>query len=116
MMALEGPFLAAVIARLPDPALGGVHHWAGDGVATWFDVASLVVETLRAAGGPAARLERIGTADWPTAARRPSYSVLDCGRLAGLLDTAPADWQSGVADSVQGALEQRHLRDGVFAS
>lgn len=108
--------ILALAARLPDPALGGVHHWAGNGVATWFDVASLVVETLRAAGGPAASLERIDTADWPTAARRPSYSVLDSGRLAALLDTAPADWRAGVADSVHGALEQRHLRDGVFAS
>jgi dTDP-4-dehydrorhamnose reductase len=106
----------ALAGRLPDPALGGIYHWAGGGVATWFDVASVVIETLRAAGGPASSIERIGTTESATAARRPPYSVLDCGRLAALLDTVPAEWRTGVADSVHGALEQRHARDGVFAS
>ncbi len=37
-------------ARLPDPALGGVQHWAS-GIASWFEVAGVVVDTLRAANG-----------------------------------------------------------------
>jgi dTDP-4-dehydrorhamnose reductase len=90
--------------RLPDPALGGVHHWAGRGVATWYDVAKVAAQALRAAGGPAAALERIATADRPTAARRPAYSALDCSELAGLLGAEPDAWRSGVAASARGLL------------
>ncbi len=102
--------------RLPDPALRGVFHWAGNGVATWFDVAKVAVQALRTAGGPAANVESIGTAEWPTAARRPSYSVLDCSRLSALLGTTPADWPAGVVDSVHGALDERRAPPTAFAS
>lgn len=99
-----------------DPALRGIHHWAGNGVATWFDVAKVVVQALRTAGGPAASVQSIGTAEWPTTARRPPYSVLDCSRLSALLGTAPADWPAGVVDSVQGALDERRAPPTAFAS
>jgi dTDP-4-dehydrorhamnose reductase len=103
-------------SRLPDPALGGIHHWAGNGVATWFDVATTVTTTLHAAGGPAANVERIGTAEWPTAARRPPYSVLDCSRLVSLLGATPGEWPAGVVDSVHGAIETRRAPPAAFAS
>ena len=48
----EAPAHAILLltARLPDPALGGVQHWAS-GIASWFEVAGVVVDTLRAANG-----------------------------------------------------------------
>jgi dTDP-4-dehydrorhamnose reductase len=102
--------------RLPDPALLGIHHWAGSGVASWFDVATTALQALRTAGGPAVAAEPIGTADWPTAARRPPYSVLECGRLIGLLGAAPADWAIGVVESVHGALDDGRTPPSAFAS
>jgi len=103
-------------SRLPDPTLSGIHHWTGNGVATWFDVAVIVTRTLQAAGGPAVDVERIGTPDWPTAARRPPYSVLDCGRLTGLLGIMPGEWSAGVVESVHGAIETRRAPPAAFAS
>lgn len=102
--------------RMPDPALGGIRHWAGTGVATWHDVATVALQALRAAGGPAVAVERVGTADWPTAARRPPYSVLDCSRLIGLLGATPADWAEGVAETVHGALDARRAPSSAFVS
>jgi dTDP-4-dehydrorhamnose reductase len=103
-------------ARLPDRTLGGVHHWTGNGVTTWFEVAKLVVQTFSALGGPAANVEAIGTAEGPSMARRPPYSVLDSSRLGTLLGVAPAEWPAGVVDSVHGMLDERRARPTAFAS
>jgi dTDP-4-dehydrorhamnose reductase len=56
-----------------------VFHVAGDGSATWHDVAVAAVEAAAALGYRAPLIEPITTAEWPTAARRPLDSRLDCG-------------------------------------
>ena len=71
--------LAKAIWQALDTGLAGVHHWTDAGVASWYDFAVAIQEEALAAG----LLERpvpiapIRTEDYPTAARRPAYSVLD---------------------------------------
>lgn len=55
-------------------ARGGTHHLTCQDQTTWFGFARAIFER---AGLPA-RLEPITTSDYPTPARRPRYSVLDC--------------------------------------
>jgi len=38
----------------------------------------------------------ITTADYPTPARRPAYSVLDCSATYALLDRAPTPWRDNL--------------------
>lgn len=75
--------LAGMIRLLAVSRLPGVFHVTNQGETTWFDLAQ---ETLRAAGLDAERIRAITTADYPTPARRPAYSVLDNAalRLQGL--------------------------------
>jgi dTDP-4-dehydrorhamnose reductase len=75
--------LAEAIKRLVVGRLPGVFHVTNSGTASWFDLASA---TLAAAGLDPARVTAITTADYPTPARRPAYSVLDNAamRLQGL--------------------------------
>jgi dTDP-4-dehydrorhamnose reductase len=77
------PDLAAMVRRLVVGRLPGVFHVTNSGTATWFDLAQA---TFRAAGLDPARVSPITTADYPTPARRPAYSVLDNAalRLQGL--------------------------------
>jgi dTDP-4-dehydrorhamnose reductase len=42
----------------------------------------------------------ITTADYPTPAKRPAYSVLDCARLASRGGIALPDWRVGVAQVI----------------
>jgi dTDP-4-dehydrorhamnose reductase len=39
----------------------------------------------------------IATADYPTAARRPANSALDCGRIARLYGIRPRPWREALA-------------------
>lgn len=80
----------------------GLVHAANGGEASWYDVARAVFE---AAGRPAL-VSPCTTADYPTPARRPAYSVLDTSRLASLLGAPMPPWRDALArflDQLRGA-------------
>jgi dTDP-4-dehydrorhamnose reductase len=68
------------------PELTGVHHWTDAGVASWYDFAIAIAEEAATAGllRPDVVVTPIATADYPTPARRPAWSVLDRSSLASL--------------------------------
>ena len=91
--------LARVIWQLiARPELGGVHHWSDAGVASWYDFAVAIAEEGRRRGILRAEVSvtPISTAEYPTRARRPAYSVLDTRSLAML--AAPRHWRAELAD------------------
>jgi dTDP-4-dehydrorhamnose reductase len=45
----------------------------------------------------AARVKPLTTADYPTPARRPSYSLLDCTASRAALGLEPLHWREGLA-------------------
>ena len=75
--------LADMIRRLAVGRLPGVFHVTNSGTASWFELAQA---TFAAAGLDPQRVSPITTAEYPTPARRPAYSVLDNAalRLQGL--------------------------------
>ncbi|MBL8484152.1 MAG: dTDP-4-dehydrorhamnose reductase [Rhodocyclaceae bacterium] len=79
----------------------GIYHLTGSGAVSWYDYARLVIERARAAGAPlrvdAARVLPIATADYPTPARRPANSRLDCSKLAAVFGIHPPAWEVQVA-------------------
>lgn len=72
--------LAEAIARLIETDRYGLYHATNAGATTWHDFAAAIFRTT----GTKADLRPITSSEYRTAARRPSYSVLDCGKLAGL--------------------------------
>ena len=71
-------------------------HLAGEGDATWADFAEAIFEESAARGGPAARVKRITTADYPTPAKRPANSRLDCGKIVRTLGLQPRPWRESL--------------------
>jgi len=74
----------------------GVFHMTAAGEATWADVAEAVFSISARAGGPAAKVKRISTAEYPTAARRPANSRLDCSKLAQVHGVRLPDWRESL--------------------
>ena len=62
----------------------------------WADVAEAVFERSAALGGPAASVKRISTADYPTPARRPANSRLDCAKLASTYGIVLPTWRESL--------------------
>jgi dTDP-4-dehydrorhamnose reductase len=96
------------VARPDDDPAWGTYHAAGRGAVTWCGLAREAMRVSALAGGPTAEVDAITTADYPTPARRPANSRLDCGRLQRTFGVALPDWEAGVAAGVA-----RLLDDGV---
>ncbi|MGI4955664.1 MAG: dTDP-4-dehydrorhamnose reductase [Janthinobacterium lividum] len=75
----------------------GVFHAAGSGWTTWHGLAVAVFEEAGRLGEKVPVVEAIRTEDWPTPARRPADSRLDCGKLARVFGVRQPDWRPSVA-------------------
>jgi len=71
----------------------GTYHYCGNGITSWFGLARYVLNTLMSRGRIASfRLLPITTAEYPTPARRPPYSVLDCRRIESAFGIQRPPW------------------------
>ena len=92
----------AILAMLPhQEGWGETYHVAGNGTASWFDLAEAAMAECRRLGLPAARVEPITTADWPTPARRPANSMLDSGRFERTFDFRMPQWRGSLAAVIE---------------
>jgi dTDP-4-dehydrorhamnose reductase len=94
--------------RVAFSRVGGIYHMTAAGEASWFEFATAIMEEARrhapdspwfiAATGQrpliAQHISPITTAEYPTPARRPAYSVLSNARLAGTFGTRLPDWRA----------------------
>ena len=77
------------------PDLHGTYHWTDAGVASWYDFAIAIQEeaTALAILNSPCKVLPVTTADFPTAARRPSFSVLDTTAIRHDLGLAGIHWR-----------------------
>lgn len=98
----------AVAARLEagwEPAFGGVFHAAGHGETSWHGLAETVFEEAAAYGRTPPVVTSIRTEDWPTPARRPADSRLDCTKLHQVFGLQLPPWRDGVGRTVHALLQ-----------
>lgn len=82
--------------RADDASLRGISHMSAAGEAVWADVAEAIFAERERLGGKPVRVRRIATADYPTPARRPANSRLDCSKLALTHEVRLPEWQSAL--------------------
>ncbi|KGF72515.1 dTDP-4-dehydrorhamnose reductase [Neosynechococcus sphagnicola sy1] len=98
--------LATAIAQLIphfSRDLAGTYQFTNSGVASWYDFAVAIFEEAAVLGFPL-KLQRvipITTAEYPTPARRPAYSVLSCAKISAVLGTYPPHWRLGLRQMLQ---------------
>jgi dTDP-4-dehydrorhamnose reductase len=86
-----------IAPRLPAaPNLSGTFHFTADGVTTWHGFAGCIVAAAAPMTGRHPRVTPIATADFPTPARRPANSQLDCNLFVKTFGLAPRPWRDGV--------------------
>ncbi len=71
----------------------GTYHFSDEGACSWYDFA---VEIAAAVGHDKCRIEPCRTADYPTAARRPAYSVLDKSKLKRTFGIEIPHWRESM--------------------
>lgn len=99
-----------LVERPQETALRGIFHMAGAGYASWAQFAEAIFAISARLGGPSAHVKAIATADYPTPARRPANSRLDCTKLATVHGVVLPSWQEALEACV-GRLVQ-DIKDG----
>ena len=93
---------AAIVAILPEVVAdntlrGEVFHFASRGEATWYEFAE---EIFRVAECDC-RAVAITSEDYPTAARRPRNSVLDCSKICERFGLTQPDWRESLRRNIE---------------
>jgi dTDP-4-dehydrorhamnose reductase len=84
--------------RAQREALAGTHHLVASGATTWHGFASAIFEEAQARGllSHPPRVVAIATADYPTPAVRPAWSLLDNRDFQQRFDFPLPDWREGL--------------------
>ena len=95
----------AIIAILPklssQERLDCIYHYCGDSACSWFEFADAIFKHIAKVGMKSPKIiHSIKTSDYPTAAKRPIYSVLNCESFYKDFGIKQSDWISGVKSAV----------------
>ncbi|MGD9616198.1 MAG: dTDP-4-dehydrorhamnose reductase [Alphaproteobacteria bacterium] len=94
--------IALIAQRVADGnAAWGTYHFTGAGTVTWHGFAETIVDLASRWRGPPPRIEAIATVDYPTPARRPANSVLDCSRITAVFGIEPRPWRAALAEVIE---------------
>jgi dTDP-4-dehydrorhamnose reductase len=101
--------LAAIVLAIAKQVSGwpgdtlpwGLYHAAGAGTTTWHGLAEFVVATAAQYGLRSVPVHAIATSEFPTPARRPLNSQLDCSKLAQVFGLRLPSWMDGVERCVE---------------
>jgi len=102
---------AVILARCSAPGgtadlqdRGGLYHLTASGETSWHGFAVAVVDWMRTTGQPlrCKRVLDIPTKDYPTPAKRPANSLLDCGKLRETFGLTLPDWREQLSLCLEG--------------
>jgi len=85
-----------LIAEPDRKDLLGVFHMGAGGEATWAEFAAAICDWLAETKGRKVTVEKITTAEYPTAARRPQNSRLDSRKLAAVHGYSMPPWRQSL--------------------
>ena len=99
---IAAALITIVCRHTPDQLAerAGIYHYCGSPYASWFEFAETIFAEAAAQGVLAKipAVKPIATADYPTPAKRPADSRLDCGKIRVVFGIGPCDWHSALSD------------------
>lgn len=76
---------------------GGIYHFSNEGQISWYDFA-VAIKDLTASS---CKVIPITTQEYPTPAKRPSYSVLDKTKIRDTFNIPIKDWKTSLAGCLE---------------
>lgn len=76
----------------------GVYHYSNEGVCSWYDFTKAI---HRIAGITSCHVKPLHTAEYPTAAKRPAYSVLDKTKIKETYGMEIPYWEDSLAKCIK---------------
>ena len=88
---------AAIMAAIRQGIVAGIYHFTDEGVTSWYDFTRAI---HRIAGITTCRVRPLHTAEYPTPATRPHYSVLDKTKIKQTYGIDIPHWEDSLRDCI----------------
>jgi dTDP-4-dehydrorhamnose reductase len=102
--------LVRIVARIgaeeESNAYWGTYHFCGGPPVSWYDFAARIFEIAQSHGRTAPALERIRAAEFPSAARRPAHSAMDCHKIKEIFGIETSSWVAGLPQVLQAIIKE----------
>eukprot|EP00435_Cladocopium_sp_Y103_P077770 s1_g1509.t1 len=89
----------------------GTYHFCSGPATTWHGFAEAIMQGAASRGSPSIPVRKIPTTDYPTPAKRPANSVLDCAKIERSFDITPRPWPDALDETLQLLLVTRNRED-----
>jgi dTDP-4-dehydrorhamnose reductase len=89
--------LISAASAMRERSIAGTYHFTNSGVTTWYDFAKAIFEMR---GLTDQQVIAISTAQYPTPAPRPAWSVLDCSTFEKEFGVIPRTWRSALRETL----------------
>lgn len=76
---------------------GKLYHYSNEGVTSWYDFAQAIMDV----GNLACKVKPIESKDYPTAARRPAYAVLNKTKIKADFGIKIPHWRKSLAECIE---------------
>ena len=98
-----GDLAAAIMAAINHGIVPGIYHFSNEGVISWYDFTKAI---HRIAGITSCHFKTLHTAEYPTPAARPHYSVLDKTKIKQTYGIEIPYWEESLEKCVAKLLAQ----------
>jgi dTDP-4-dehydrorhamnose reductase len=103
--------LIAIIKQLEcDIDVWGTYHYSGAEVTSWKGFAEAILAAAKKHGVTEAEaIDAVTSLEWPAAAPRPAYSVLDCSKIQTTFGIRQRPWRSGLVKVIDQVFKAKHV-------
>jgi len=93
-----GDLAGAILQMLEkDNFIPGIYHYSNEGETTWYEFA----EEIKKLTGSTCEILPIPTSDYPTPAKRPTYSLMDKSKIKKVYGIQIPNWQTSLAFCIE---------------
>ena len=94
--------IVEIIPQLNSPESNGRYHYCGDQPCSWYDFANAIFDQamVNKLKMPSI-VKSIKTSAYPTPAKRPAFSVLDCSKIENYFGVQASNWHDGIGQVIR---------------
>jgi dTDP-4-dehydrorhamnose reductase len=93
--------IAEIVPQLNSRKDNDIYHYCGDQPCSWYDFANAIFDQAMVNNSKIPSIvNTIKTSAYPTPAKRPAFSVLDCSKIENDFDVHASNWHDGIAQVI----------------
>jgi len=93
--------IVEIVPKLNSRKDNGIFHFCGDQSCSWYDFANVIFDQAMTSNSKIPSIvNAIATSAYPTPAKRPAFSVLDCSKFKNHFGMHPSNWHNGIGKAI----------------